>query len=1629
MEQYRGEEQVTSMETEHISEEERTALTSSPVIIHAPSSPSFRMFASEQSISGVQTSTLSLQANMEKIETNASVNRESISGDHDDSDQKEKVERKIEYRSTSAMGTGSAMGATTSGFVTRIPRPISQRAREVSNGSEDEQRQRVMSSSERLIITPEAHKHYTEENIYDSKSNQKLRQMISESLAGKRDRSRTESPMFNEQDGQQLEGKKGQATSRNDLLAKYPKFVVPISDNLTLRRKARAELKARLEPRNDPDMRIEWFKDDIPIDVKSSAGRISSYFNRGYVALIITNFDEKLDSGKYTCVATNSFGTARCQAELRLDCRYKLVKGESLSREEKLAKLMKIKESMKQQELLDAKRKAELAAKRKREAERELELRRRNEAEKRISRLDWSKRQMAEEAERRRQKLLSLSEKERKDLILKQQQQLAQKQQQLAGQEQLSASGEQSSSSGARVVTPYRELDDSVFLKLERTIYETVKEFEPQADEKAFAKKVSVRRDQHKDGGAVGDDELAERRKQLQAYLDEELEYTRKLQEAVEAAGMMSADRRLKWLQMRYAYDNAMRAANEQNYQRRPYRILEDSTILRKEKTIFETIKQFEPDRERLDRRRMMIERINAAQGQPVDGGASRQDEDAREEFEQELTRSMSDKQLIDQQIRLEREKQRRVRYEPFVLSSSPRQESALVQDNQLAAYGAGDQQQRQQRLSISSLEAQQAIPITLASIRSDQDGLSVSLGHLTGEGDFPAARNQEGFVWRPYQVREDSVILRKDKTILETVIEYESEKAAAKEEKAVIEPVTAPDVDSVSSVGVPRKSSSVCLISDRIETKANLDGKSEDYSQSKSEKQATISMREKSADQSRRIEPKPDEFEEDTRSVYSRYKLTKDDDVTRIDPAPTSRSRETDAKSPVGHLEAQSQLDLRPSRVDRISTDSQWNQLHRSESSPPDRTERADTFAYRREAYQPMDTVSLGFASAEMDPTITRKDYLRPSGLTDASEEPREEKREARVEPVAKSLKTPQIITEKVVEESAPQASRQLPSPLARRIRGGENLTSPTDDYGQQIPSQPARSELSVFVPSDVGRSKSADRATFITRRQASEPITLGAKNRFSSTSLSELRSDTLAKYPRFMKPLLDQDRLRKKSRVELKSRIEPVDDDEMRVEWYKDDVLIEPNYRMSTYFNFGYAALIINNFDERDEGRYTCVATNRLGNDKVQCRLSLDRRYKEAEGEESESRKAVKRLAQLQETMKLAERMEAEKRAEYESKMQIKAKLEIDKRLKEDQMRSEARRARVRALAAETASIETQRRPRTPDTFRAFVDKAHKDSDHQERLRRRSSSREASDRITLEESQSAEVSPYTSGDGLRYHRRPYRTLEDSTILRKEREIYETVREFEPEEKRTDSDEKQSLVKATNDEPIPKVEGRKQTDDSGAVSRWQARRLRGGEAYTGSMSQSVSPTQLEGAVDLYKASVSGEQDDRGPKLDGIKRGDTLIEAAAGPTTAQRRGKYSESDLEDDDYESRITIELKRGSQELPESEESRNKRREEAAKITSTLKVTSKNFAGDDSDGFAEDSFIYADLKKSESPSLDEDILKDLDRLRRSSDPRDARRKVVLIPSTSKEGKSQSLIHPKHPLASALASPTQSLV
>ncbi|XP_055379031.1 titin isoform X2 [Condylostylus longicornis] len=93
-----------------------------------------------------------------------------------------------------------------------------------------------------------------------------------------------------------------------------PVFKVPIKDQVNIQEGGHAHFEARLEPVGDSTMRIEWYKDGMPLEASS---RSTTFFNFGYVALTIRQLTVH-DRGTYSCRAINAKGEAITNANLHV---------------------------------------------------------------------------------------------------------------------------------------------------------------------------------------------------------------------------------------------------------------------------------------------------------------------------------------------------------------------------------------------------------------------------------------------------------------------------------------------------------------------------------------------------------------------------------------------------------------------------------------------------------------------------------------------------------------------------------------------------------------------------------------------------------------------------------------------------------------------------------------------------------------------------------------------------------------------------------------------------------------------------------------------------------------------------------------------------------------------------------------------------------------------------------------------------------------------------------------------------------------------------------------------------------------------------------------------------------------
>ncbi|XP_043190339.1 titin-like isoform X4 [Amphibalanus amphitrite] len=99
-----------------------------------------------------------------------------------------------------------------------------------------------------------------------------------------------------------------------DYCKSKPVFIEPLKDQPPQAEGRGVHLECRLEPLNDPTMKVEWFQNGRPITIGS---RFRTYCDFGFVALDVLELTTA-DSGEYTARATNQLGSAHTSAAVRV---------------------------------------------------------------------------------------------------------------------------------------------------------------------------------------------------------------------------------------------------------------------------------------------------------------------------------------------------------------------------------------------------------------------------------------------------------------------------------------------------------------------------------------------------------------------------------------------------------------------------------------------------------------------------------------------------------------------------------------------------------------------------------------------------------------------------------------------------------------------------------------------------------------------------------------------------------------------------------------------------------------------------------------------------------------------------------------------------------------------------------------------------------------------------------------------------------------------------------------------------------------------------------------------------------------------------------------------------------------
>lgn len=119
---------------------------------------------------------------------------------------------------------------------------------------------------------------------------------------------------------QQLEAKKTvtQTAQIQEETTIKPRFLSQLKGTNVVVEGQRAHFELRLEPQNDPNLKVQWLHNGQELKASS---RIQTYFDFGYVALDILDVGKE-DTGTYTLVASNALGREEASIDLRVDAHY-----------------------------------------------------------------------------------------------------------------------------------------------------------------------------------------------------------------------------------------------------------------------------------------------------------------------------------------------------------------------------------------------------------------------------------------------------------------------------------------------------------------------------------------------------------------------------------------------------------------------------------------------------------------------------------------------------------------------------------------------------------------------------------------------------------------------------------------------------------------------------------------------------------------------------------------------------------------------------------------------------------------------------------------------------------------------------------------------------------------------------------------------------------------------------------------------------------------------------------------------------------------------------------------------------------------------------------------------------------
>lgn len=117
---------------------------------------------------------------------------------------------------------------------------------------------------------------------------------------------------------QEIEAQRPAEPDVEELQAEAPQFIQQLNGAVEkLKEGQPLHLDCAVLPINDPNLRIEWLFNGVPLQFSS---RIRTIHDFGYVALEFLHIHQQ-DSGTYTCRAFNQVGEAVTEISFECECK------------------------------------------------------------------------------------------------------------------------------------------------------------------------------------------------------------------------------------------------------------------------------------------------------------------------------------------------------------------------------------------------------------------------------------------------------------------------------------------------------------------------------------------------------------------------------------------------------------------------------------------------------------------------------------------------------------------------------------------------------------------------------------------------------------------------------------------------------------------------------------------------------------------------------------------------------------------------------------------------------------------------------------------------------------------------------------------------------------------------------------------------------------------------------------------------------------------------------------------------------------------------------------------------------------------------------------------------------------